>query len=413
MDLRAGGELQIGTEANPYRHNASITLTDNVKGEDINTMGDRGIMLMRGTLNLHGDREHIWTKLAKTAKAGASSITVLDAKGWRKGDEIVLASTDFGPRQAERRTITAIKGNALTLDKPLAYMHFGEITFGVDERGEVGMLSRNIRIQASEDANQNYFGGHIMAMAGSKMFLDSIELSRMGQHMHLARYPIHWHIAGDGQGQYIRNASIHDTFNRCVTVHGTNNLRIENNVTYNTVGHCFFLEDGIEHGNAFIKNLAIQTKCHPTLDCVPQNLAANGELGYPSADRAAMRKVSFSGKDTLLPSDNTVASYWITNPDNSFIDNVAAVPMRTVSGCLCQNTLKVRSRIRMSARPSGRAERHSAHSEAMWPIPTSTGSCSTGISMKTTPSICPSARLRRWQILLTRTARWWKRTSRI
>jgi cell migration-inducing and hyaluronan-binding protein len=319
-----GGELQIGTEANPYQHNASITLTDNVKGEDVNTMGDRGIMLMRGTLNLHGDRAHTWTKLAKTAKAGASSITVLDAKGWRKGDEIVLASTDYNPRQAERRTITAIKGNALTLDKSLAYMHFGEISFGVDERGEVGMLTRNIRIQASEDANQNYFGGHIMAMAGSKMFIDSIELSRMGQHMHLARYPIHWHIAGDGQGQYVRNASIHDTFSRCVTVHGTNNLRVENNVTFNTVGHCFFLEDGIEHGNQFIKNLAIQTKCHPTMDCVPQNLAANGELNYPSADRAAVRKASFSGKDTLLPSDNTVASYWITNPDNSFIDNVAA-----------------------------------------------------------------------------------------
>jgi cell migration-inducing and hyaluronan-binding protein len=31
-----------------------------------------------------------------------------------------------------------------------------------------------------------------------------------------------------------------------------------------------------------------------------------------------------SGKDTLLPSDNTVTAYWITNPDNAFIDNVAA-----------------------------------------------------------------------------------------
>src|SRR5690606_38997890 len=29
-------------------------------------------------------------------------------------------------------------------------------------------------------------------------------------------------------------------------------------------------------------------------------------------------------KDVLLPSDNTVASYWITNPANSYIDNVAA-----------------------------------------------------------------------------------------
>ena len=67
----------------------------------------------------------------------------------------------------------------------------------------------------------------------------------MGQNLTLARYPIHWHLIGDAKGQYIRNAAIHDTYNRCVTVHGTNFLRVENNVTYNTVGHCFFLEDGV------------------------------------------------------------------------------------------------------------------------------------------------------------------------
>ena len=29
------GELEIGTEAKPFAHKATITLTDNVKGEDI------------------------------------------------------------------------------------------------------------------------------------------------------------------------------------------------------------------------------------------------------------------------------------------------------------------------------------------------------------------------------------------
>ena len=72
---------------------------------------------MGGTLNLHGDRKHTWTKLAQTAAAGSTSIQVLDAAGWRAGDEIVLASTDFDPRQAERRTISAIKGNTITLDR--------------------------------------------------------------------------------------------------------------------------------------------------------------------------------------------------------------------------------------------------------------------------------------------------------
>jgi cell migration-inducing and hyaluronan-binding protein len=143
----------------------------------------------------------------------------------------------------------------------------------------------------------------------------------MGQHMTLARYPIHWHLVGDAQGQYIKNASIHDTYNRCVTVHGTNFLRVENNVTYNIVGHCFFLEDGIEHGNEFVGNLATQIKCHPTKNCVPYNLAPNGEI---SGNRQAIRQASVSGTDTLLPSDNTVSAYWITNPDNTFVDNVAA-----------------------------------------------------------------------------------------
>src|SRR5687767_3680135 len=319
------GELAIGSEAAPHTRNATITFTNTVPNEDVMAgMGDRGIMISGGTLNLHGDRTHTWTKLASTANAGSTSIEVLDAAGWRVGDELVLASTDFDPRQAERRTIAAISGNKITLDGKLDYMHFGEITFGVDERGEVGLLTRNIKIQASADAEQTYLGGHIMAMPSSKMFVSGVELNRMGQHMTLARYPIHWHLVGEGEGQYIKNASIHDTYNRCVTVHGTNNLRIEGNVTYNTVGHCFFLEDGIETGNEFVRNLAMQTKCHPTKECAPTNLAPNGENSFTNENRQAYRAASMFGKDTLLPSDNTVAAYWITNPDNTFIDNVAA-----------------------------------------------------------------------------------------
>ncbi len=315
------GELAIGSEASPHTRNATITLTNNVKGEDVMAgMGDRGIMISGGTLNLHGDRTNTWTKLASTANAGSTSIEVLNAAGWRVGDEIVLASTDYDPRQAERRTISAIRGNRITLDKQLDYMHFGKITFDVDERGEVGLLTRNIKIQASADAEQSFFGGHIMAMPSSKMFVEGVELYRMGQNLTLARYPIHWHLVGEGQGQYIRNAAIHDTYSRCVTVHGTNNLQVENNVTYNNVGHCFFLEDGIETGNQFVRNLAIQTKCHTSKPCDPTNLAPFGTTG----DGLNFKTAGQDSKDVLIPSDNTVSTFWITNPDNVYRDNVAA-----------------------------------------------------------------------------------------
>src|SRR5437868_9522119 len=118
------GELEIGTEKSPHTRKATITLTDNVKDEDFGGLGgndrsDRGIMLMGGTLNLHGNRTNSWTKLSKTAEAGSNSIEVLNAAGWRVGDQIVLASTDFDPHQAERRTIAAIRCNTITLAKKL------------------------------------------------------------------------------------------------------------------------------------------------------------------------------------------------------------------------------------------------------------------------------------------------------
>ena len=323
--------------------------------------------------------QNTWTKLANTAAAGSTSIEVLNAAGWRVGDEIVLASTDFDPRQAERRTISAISGNTITLDKKLDYMHFGKITFDVDERGEVGMLTRNIKLQASADAEQSFFGGHVMAMVASKMFVEGVEFNRMGQNLTLARYPIHWHLVGDAQGQYIKNAAIHDTYNRCVTVHGTNFLRVENNVTYNTVGHCFFLEDGVEHGNEFVHNLAIQTKCHTSKPCVPTNLAANGESATFD-DRQAVRANGQASKESCCLRTTRwrlTGSPIRTTPSAT---TWPRVPTRTASGCRCRSTRKVSSKARRSARRPGRVERHSASSRATSPTPTSTGSCSTGTS---------------------------------
>ena len=219
---------------------------------------------------------------------------------------IVLASTDFDPHQAEERTITAVSGNALTLDKPLQYMHFGEITYGVDERGEVGLLTRNIRIQASDDAEKSYFGGHIMAMAGSKMYVSGVELNRMGQNMHLARYPIHWHIVGDGQGQYIENSSIHDTYSRCVTVHGTNNVRVAE-------------QRDLQHRRPLLLPRRRGRDRQPVRpqpgdpDQVPsRRQAVRADQPRPAQTEGGKNFESSAGqaaKDILIPSDNTASTF--------------------------------------------------------------------------------------------------------
>lgn len=63
-----------------------------------------------------------------------------------------------------------------------------------------------------------------MAMMGSIMRVSGVELYRMGQRNLLARYPIHWHLMGNAAGQYIKHSSIHESFNRCVTIHGTSGV---------------------------------------------------------------------------------------------------------------------------------------------------------------------------------------------
>ena len=97
------------------------------------------------------------------------------------------------------------------------------------------------------------------------------------------RYPIHFHLSGNVTGSYVRGCAVHHTFNRAVTVHGVSGLLVEHNVANDVMGHAFFIEDGIETGNTIQYNLGV-----------------------------AVRTSS-----TLLITDVTPATFWVTNPNNT------------------------------------------------------------------------------------------------
>ncbi len=314
------GALHVGSEAEPFLQRAVITLTGERRADD-GCLGGNYLALVGGSLELYGDPTGTsWTRLAATAAAGASSIEVEDATGWSAGDMLAIASTDYyadqtvaGVRrdaQVEERRVTAVDGNRLQLDSPLAYEHYGEAqtlaagfpTTVLESRAEVVRLTRNVTVQSREETaepgNPDYlYGGHVMAMGASSVRLESVELTRMGQAGILLRYPVHWHLMGDnGVGSFVRNSTLHDLYNRCVTIHGTNGVVLDGNAAYNTFGHCYFLEDGAESRNVLRGNLALQVR-------------------EPAE------------KNALLPSDTGYlgpAAFWITNPGNDLIGNVAA-----------------------------------------------------------------------------------------
>ena len=91
---------------------------------------------------------------------------------WRAGDRLVIASTDLNPFWVDEVTVASVQGRTLTLTAPLKYSHWGTVqSVGgatVDQRAEVGLLSRNIVIEGDPATAPNGLGGHIMVMQGGQ-----------------------------------------------------------------------------------------------------------------------------------------------------------------------------------------------------------------------------------------------------
>ena len=285
------GKFDVGSAATPFTGRLVVTLTE---GSPAGDAFNKGIMVHSGgDLELFGEHRLTWTHLGATAQPGATSITLDTTPGWRAGDRIVLASSTTDQNEAEAATVRAADGATLQLDRALAHQHWGTVQqiagVTLDERAEVGLLTHNIVVQGDSASEIAGHGGHIMVMRGGTAHVDGIELYRMGQHAVLARYPFHWHMAGSVAGQFITSSSIWHTFNRCVTVHGSHDAVVNDDVCYDHEGHGYFLEDGIEHGNTF-----------------------RGDLGLVAR------------KGAVIPSDVSPATFWITNPDNTYENDVSA-----------------------------------------------------------------------------------------
>ena len=285
-----GGLLQIGTDIVPHRRRATITLTGtdesvNVIGEGTMKMGTKflGTYMGDSRLELHGARRDAlsWTQLSANLAAGATSLSVADdASSWRVGDEIVIASSSFEPTEAERVAGTAVAGTAVagktvagktvSFAPALRFAHWGSLqNFDgktVDERAEVGLLTRDIVVQGANDSAPGKFGGHAMMM-GAVARVEGVEFRNMGQAGFKGRYSFHWHFAGERPNNYFKNNSVHDSFQRAVVVHQTNKVLVENNVAFNVFNHMYIpAEDGNEQGNRFIGNLGVLVKSPPEED---------------------------------------------------------------------------------------------------------------------------------------------------
>ncbi|XP_013418458.2 cell surface hyaluronidase-like [Lingula anatina] len=256
-----------------------------------------------------------------------------DVSSWREGDRVVISSTDVSMYQTEEFVIGKCESCSRFQIKILGkvnFLHFGGSSYGVDMRAEVGILSRNILIKGEMESkcygnnrcqffDHDTFGGHMQILKGFKsVHLSGVELFNMGQQI-IGRYPVHFHMCGDvdEHGGYknptwVKDLSIHKSFSRCVTIHATHGLLVQNVVGYSTLGHCFFLEDGNEQRNTLDHNLGLLT---------------NPGTILPSERDTKMcttiRENVIAGYTPSKTDCNAVTTFWIAHPNNTFINNAA------------------------------------------------------------------------------------------
>lgn len=306
--VRKGGKFYMGSEECPLSNKVTVTLVGQPQPNvDPDGVGTKVIgVLEGGLLEIHGKPRSVWTVLGQTANINATQITLATDVDWEVGDTIILATTDFEKfdatattSQNEKLIVTGRNGRVVSFATPLKYTHYGKVWTAsngdsIDMRGEVGLHNRNIVIKGDIDpvtsgnAGEEQWGGHVMIRDGGVGRIEYAEVTLMGQRSEFGRYPLHFHNSSSQPNSYLRGNSIHDTFQRCIVVHSTHNLRVQNNFAYRGKGHCYFIEDGNEEQNVFERNLGV-----------------NALVG------------------DLLTSDNAPAMFWITNPMNHFYQNVA------------------------------------------------------------------------------------------
>lgn len=173
------------------------------------------------------------SKIGTELLVTSNEIGQLNDSGWNDEEVVVIESIDT--------TTGAIKlaGHPLLRERTSAAQDARFAT-------EVALLHRSTLFIAEDDnPMEDYIGGHsIILHTVIPQTLMGVAFHRFGQQGKLGRYPIHFHMAGDHPNSVVGKNVIQKSNQRCIVIHGTDSVLVEDNVAYDTVGHCYINENG-------------------------------------------------------------------------------------------------------------------------------------------------------------------------
>ncbi|KAJ9468426.1 Cytochrome c peroxidase [Diplonema papillatum] len=275
--VEAGGKLEIGGDDCETR--LELVSEGACPGE-----ASGGIVVQEGgELHMVGNLpERTWTTMKQPSRAGSRVLTVTDSvAGWRDGDRVGVASSDYDAMFTEEVVLSQAGGTAakeLRLTSDLEFYHHGsdeEATGGVDvEQAEVVLLSRRVVLR----------GGFVKVTAPKVTIIRGVLFEG----------------ATDGEGPVVAHEALH--------------LSLVGNAFVNS-RRCVFTM-GVERG-VFIDNVAFRCKGNCFLMSGPSNVLNHFENNVVVA-------VLFDETAATLMEREGAAGFLMTNPDNTWVNNRVA-----------------------------------------------------------------------------------------
>ena len=291
--VEGAGQFHIGSDASPMLHAVTIYIRNST--DDHPQLGRRFIGGYKGlsagfsglnasdfhnlvatergdndypVISFHGKpMARTWTTLSADAVVSATELQLTHdpaAMGWAVGDEIAVTSTRIATtangRRGHRTSIAALgPGSAVQLAEPVPTTTQG----GVHHDGErfeltadVMNLARTITITG--DPGDFYSAarqGLHTIMFGGLLVMDHVRAEHCGQRHTLGRYCMHMHLIGHCPDCRVTSNAIVAGEGKGITIHGTHDALVDNNVLWNVRGVGIYIEDGNEINNTISRNV--------------------------------------------------------------------------------------------------------------------------------------------------------------
>ncbi|MBL4862186.1 MAG: cadherin-like domain-containing protein, partial [Crocinitomicaceae bacterium] len=335
------GHFEMGSSSAPIQEGVNATLIiDKLAEFEVNDVNSPDYdplklglgLISHGSISIHG-AEKTGHATFNGAPVGVNSV-LLDhlPTDWKIGDQVVIAGTQTDGQGDEVRTIASISGNTLAFNTALSIDHLTptHTKAGLTLKVHVINTTRNAIIETahgnrttivneefkgrghvmfmhSNDVNIQYGGFYFLGRTNKQGVMHNAEIDSVGNILStaqnpIARYPVHFHRAGNEGSMGVVNGCAVFNSPGWGYVNHRSAVHITNNVAYDVHGASFVSEAGDEIGS-FIDNISIRT-----IGNGRGNITATGANGATNITRFGSAGDGFWFHSQLLDVRNNVAS---------------------------------------------------------------------------------------------------------